>query len=202
MKLMKRIRVFYKKMKPRLPFASREVFYTKGILSDRYPIGDHTYGSPRVISWGEGSSLTIGKYCSIGRNVAIFLGGEHRIDWVSTYPFTWRWEDARHIPGHPATKGDVTIGNDIWIGYAVIILSGVKIGDGAVLGAGSVVVKDVPPYAIVGRNPAQVIKYRFDGETIQKLLKIKWWDRPDPVVHENAKWICSDSIETFIKKFG
>ena len=83
------------------------------------------------------------------------------------------------------TRGDVIIGNDVWIGYGATILSGVSIGDGAAIGACSLVVKDVPPYAIVAGNPAQVIRYRFDEETIHKLLKIRWWDWPDQRVREN-----------------
>jgi acetyltransferase-like isoleucine patch superfamily enzyme len=186
----------------RLFFSSEKVLYTKDLLGEQFAIGDHTYGKPRVISWDEGTTLTIGKYCSIGSNVTIFLGSEHRTDWISTYPFPFLWEDARGIKGHPATKGDVVIGNDVWIGYGTTILSGVEIGDGAAIGAGSVVIKSIPPYAITAGNPTRVIRYRFDEETIERLLKIKWWDWPDHQVRENVKLICSSSIEEFIKEFG
>ena len=202
MKFAKRIRFFRKKIKQKLFSPSEKILYTKDLLGDRYHIGDHTYGKPRVISWGEGTSLKIGKYCSIGRNVSIFLGSEHRIDWVSTYPFPFLWKEARSIPGHPSTKGDVVIGNDVWIGFGVTILSGVTVGDGAAIGACSVVIKDVSPYAIIGGNPAQVIRYRFDEETIQNLLQIKWWNWPDEKVGKNIHLICNNSISTFIKKFG
>jgi len=202
MKLLNQSVLFLKKFRRKLVSSSDRNIYTKDLLGDRYLIGDHTYGKPRVISWGEGTSLTIGKYCSISRNVTIFLGSEHRTDWVSTYPFPAIWEDAKSITGHPSTKGDVIIGNDVWIGYEVTILSGVHIGDGAAIGACSAIAKDVPPYAIVAGNPAQIIRYRFDEETIEKLLKIKWWDWPDEKVKENVHLICSDSIDTFIKKFG
>jgi acetyltransferase-like isoleucine patch superfamily enzyme len=179
-----------------------EILYTKDVLGDRYTIGDHTYGTPRVMSWGEGTSLRIGKYCSIGTNVTIFLGSEHRTDWVSTYPFPFLWKEGSSISGHPSTRGDVVIGNDVWIGFGATILSGVTIGDGAAIGACSVVIRDVPPYAVAAGNPAQVIRHRFGEETIQKLLQIKWWDWPDEKVAENVYLICSDSIGTFIKKFG
>jgi acetyltransferase-like isoleucine patch superfamily enzyme len=202
MTFLDRIRIFRKEVVKKLFSSSSPIIYTKDLLGDRYVIGDHTYGKPRVISWGEGTSLTIGKYCSIGTNVIIFLGSEHRIDWVSTYPFPFLWAEAKSIPGHPSTKGDVVIGNDVWIGFGVTILSGATIGDGAAIGASSVVARDVPPYAIAAGNPAQVIRYRFDEETIRNLLQIKWWNWPDEKVRENIHLICSDSINTFIKKFG
>jgi virginiamycin A acetyltransferase len=90
----------------------------------------------------------------------------------------------------------------VYIGYNVTILSGVAIGDGAAIGACSVVTKDVPPYAVVAGNPARVLRYRFDEEAIENLLKIKWWDWPDEKVKENIHLICSDSIDAFIKRFG
>jgi acetyltransferase-like isoleucine patch superfamily enzyme len=202
MNLVDRIHLFRKKIKQRLFSSTGEIIGTKDLLGTRYQIGDHTYGKPRVIDRGEKASLSIGRYCSISTHVVIFLGSEHRTDWVSTYPFPILWETAKSILGHPYSKGDVVIGNDVWIGYNVTILSGVTIGDGAVIGAGSVVSGDVPPYAIVAGNPAQVIRYRFGKETIQKLLRIKWWDWPDEKVKENVHLICSDSIHSFIKKFG
>lgn len=197
-----RIKRFRKKIKKGFFSSPKKILYTKHLLRDRYEIGDHTYGKPRVISWGEGTLLMIGRYCSIGTNVTIFLGSEHRINWVSTYPFTFLWEEARSIPGHPSTKGDVAIGNDVWIGFGATILSGVTIGEGAAIGACSVVTRDVPPYAIVAGNPVRIVRYRFNEETIQKLLQIRWWDWPDEKVKENIHLICSDSMDVFIKKFG
>ena len=202
MKLKDRIKAFRRKIKRNLFASSERNFYTKDILGDRYSVGDHTYGNPRVISFMGAASLTIGKYCSISRNVIIFLEGEHRTDWISTYPFPILWETARSILGHPYSKGDVAIGSDVWIGYNVTILSGVTIGDGAVIGTGSVVSGKVPPYAIVAGNPAQLIRYRFGEETIQKLLAIKWWNWPDEKVKENVHLICSKSLDEFIRKFG
>lgn len=196
------MRLLQRKIKQRLGSSSIPLIYTKDLLGDRYAIGDYTYGKPRVIARGEGRSLTIGKYCSISTQVLIFLGSEHRTDWVSTYPFPALWREASSIKGHPTSKGDVKIGNDVYIGYHVIILSGVTIGDGAVIGAGSVVTKDVPPYAIVAGNPATVIRYRFDEKTIKKFLEIRWWDWPDEKVKENIHLICDDAVDAFIKKFG
>jgi len=163
-------------------------------------IGKHTYGEPLILHWGENSKLTIGNFCSIADNVKIFLGGNHRIDWVTTYPFNALsdiWDNAKDIVGHPATKGNVIIGNDVWIGYGATILSGVTISDGAVIGAEAVVTKDVSPYAIVVGNPAREIKKRFSDENIKKLLKIKWWDWEDSEISKKIHLLCSGNIDIF-----
>ena len=101
--------------------------------SSQLEMGKYSYGNPIVYSWGEGTTAQIGSYCSISGEVKIILGGEHRTDWVTTYPFSALWpEIAQDVPGHPKSKGNVLIGNDVWIGYGALILSGVTIGDGAV----------------------------------------------------------------------
>lgn len=145
------------------------------LLAPRHPqwsIGRHSYGNLTIHDFGDGK-ITIGDYCSIATEVAILLGGEHRSDWITTYPFTVLWPEAHHINGHPASKGEVTIGNDVWIGYRAIILSGVTIGDGAVIGAGSVVASDIPDYAIAAGNPCKVIRMRFAQEEVSFLKQLK-----------------------------
>jgi acetyltransferase-like isoleucine patch superfamily enzyme len=151
-----------------------------------------TYGKPTVHDWGEGAKLTIGKYCSIASGVHVFLGGNHRTDWITTYPFPdWGIQ----IQDKSTTKGDVVIGNDVWVGMGSVIMSGVTIGDGAVVAAFSVVTKDVPPYAIVAGNPAIIKKRRFSDEKVKKLLKIKWWDWPEEKVRQKMKILLSPNID-------
>jgi acetyltransferase-like isoleucine patch superfamily enzyme len=187
-----------------IKFCSRSLrFYTKDILiGDIYDIGEFTYGRPRVISFTKDTKLKIGKFCSISARVKILLGGDHRTDWVSTYPFpalAEKWPEAKGVTGHPSSKGDVMIGNDVWIGEGAVILSGVTIGDGAVIGGQSVVTRDVEPYTIVAGNPAQPIKKRFDKDTIEKLLTIQWWNWPVEKIRKNIHLICSQRVNEFLE---
>lgn len=153
-----------------------------GIIGNSYiTLGRFSYGFENVSvrQWGEGASLNIGQFCSIADNINIFLGGNHRIDWITTFPFGHIYQEelgGQDIVGHPATKGTVTIGNDVWIGSGSTILSGVNIGDGAVISANATVVKDVQPYQIVAGNPAAPIRKRFSDEIIELLLILRWWD--------------------------
>lgn len=167
----------------------------------RIDVGAHTYGAPRVRWWGENANLAIGKYCSIASGVEIYLGGNHRTDWVSTFPFPWfgrRWPEARGLTGHPSTRGDVVIGNDVWLGAGCVVLSGVRIGDGAVVGCRAVVSRDVPPYAIVAGNPATVVRMRFDEDQAARLLAARWWDWPDAVVRRHVELLMADDIDGFL----
>lgn len=164
-----------------------------------YSIGKFSYGQPTVKKWSKDgkSTLKIGKYCSIGEGVTVLLGGEHKSNWVTTYPFDAYVSEFKDIPIQ-SSKGDVVIGNDVWIGINVLILSGVCIGDGAVIGAGAVVARDVAPYSVVVGNPAKVIRKRFDDETIGKLLKIKWWNWDFQKVKANVPLMMSDRIGEFL----
>lgn len=154
-------------MNPHL-FTKNDPMYKK------YDIGEFTYGAPRIMEYSSNSKLSIGKFCSIAEGVKIFVGGEHKISNISTYPF----REMLNIGSFSTefSKGDVSIGNDVWIGYGATILSGVTIGDGAIIGAGTVVAKNIPPYSIFVGNPGKEIKKRFDEKTIANLLELKWWD--------------------------
>ncbi|MQR99657.1 CatB-related O-acetyltransferase [Gluconobacter aidae] len=162
-------------------------------------IGPHTYGAPTVLEVEE-AGLTIGDYCSIGPGVTIILGN-HRADLVSTYPFrtlSHFWPSAAEGENDHSSKGDVIIGNDVWIGAHATIMSGVTIGDGAVIAAQALVTKSVPPYAIVGGNPAKVIRYRFSETVIARLLALAWWKWPETLVEERSGRLMSDGIEAFL----
>lgn len=173
-----------------MPFKSiRKVYVENSTVT----VGIFTYGHEGIAirQWGEGASLDIGSFCSIAENVQIFLGGNHRTDWVTTFPFghiSQTYLGGKNTIGHPATNGPVLIGNDVWIGHGATIMSGITIGDGAVVAANSTVVKDVLPYSIVGGNPAGFIKFRFSDEIICLLLKLKWWELPI----EDIRNLCAD----------
>lgn len=167
-------------------------------LFPEYSIGRGTYGQPDIRQWGEGAQLQIGAYCSIAAGVTIFLGGEHRMDWVTTYPFSVIWKSARAFTGHPHTKGDVIIGNDVWIGSGAVILSGVTIGDGAVIGCNAVVSRPVGPYEIVAGNPARCVRMRFSDEVVEQLLKIRWWNWPEKKIKAALPHLLSPDMTGFL----
>lgn len=173
-------------------------------------VGSYTYGHEYIeIKFPDAAKLNIGKFCSIGRGVRVFLGGNHRTDWITTYPFNVMHNgefNSGNITGHPSTKGDVNIGNDVWLGENSTIMFGVTIGDGAVIAANSHVVKDVEPYTIVGGNPAKHIKYRFDKGVIDLLMKLQWWNLPDNNIKEIVHDLCAspdeEKIREWLKKFN
>ncbi len=164
-------------------------------------VGEYSYGHPKVRFPETGARLTIGRYCSIADKVEIFLGGNHRTDWVSTYPFDNRpglWTAPPGGERSHVSRGDVSIGNDVWIGSGAAILSGVTIGDGAVIGARAVVTRDVPPYAIVAGNPAKVVRKRFDDARIAALLEVAWWDLPRSEVESLIPLLQSHDIDALV----
>ena len=141
--------------------------------------------------------LIIGNYCSIGSGAVFMMAGNqgHRKDWVSTFPFYFQANIFKSAKNGFEKTGDTIIGNDVWIGSEAMILSGITIGDGAIIAARAVVTKDVPPYAVIGGNPATLINYRFNKEEIKQLLNIKWWNWEEEKVKECMPLICSPNIQ-------
>lgn len=161
-------------------------------------IGAHSYGGLQIIGFGDETSFSIGKYCSFAADVKLLLGGGHRTEWVTTYPFSDIDPDFAHIEGHPASKGDIKIGNDVWFGREAMVMSGVTIGDGAVIAARAVVTKDIPPYAIVAGQPAKILRYRFAPEIIARLQAISWWNWPDDRVKNAVPMMLQPDITAFL----
>lgn len=145
-----------------------------------------------------GDRLVIGRFCAIARGVRFIMNGaNHAMAGFSTYPFQIfgnGWEAVNEDPGASSTRGDTVIGNDVWIGYETLIMPGVRIGDGAVVAARSVVTRDVAPYSMVGGNPASMIRRRFDDATCDELLSIAWWDWPIEKITANLRHIVAADI--------
>jgi hypothetical protein len=165
----------------------------------RFIRGVGTYGVPTVwtFPFEDQTRLIIGNYSAVAGTH--LLGGEHAVDHVASYPLRINMKlEGAGQDGNPAVKGDIVIGSDAWVSFGSYVLSGVTIGDGAVVAAGAVVTKDVPPYAIVGGNPAKVIRHRHTEEQIAALLEIKWWDWPEKEIREAVPYLASEDVDAFI----
>jgi len=172
-------------------------------------IGKYTYGDNNIkVLWEtpDISELTIGKFCSIADNVTVFLGGNHRVDWVTTYPFGLKHTDV--FTNKPLTSRNeinfkrnlnVKIGNDVWIAGGVTIMAGVTIGDGSVIARNSHVVENVKPYSVVGGNPASFYYFRFNQDIIKKLLELKWWDLDDNIINQIIPLLCSNNFDNLFE---
>lgn len=187
-------------------------FLKNVITAPNITVGDYTYYDDPVDPTGFernnvlfnypefGDRLIIGKFCSIASGVRFIMGpANHRISSVTTYPFqvfggVWAKKAPPHLSQLPF-KGNTVVGSDVWIGRESVIMPGVKIGDGAIIAAYSVVARDVPPYAVAGGNPARVIKKRFDDEElIDILLRLRWWDLPGEELSELVPLLCSPDL--------
>lgn len=186
---------------------TRTVFLKNIIQNPQIIVGDYTYyDDPQDVYNFEknvlylfefmGDRLIIGKFCQIATGVRFIMNGSnHAMDGISTYPFKVFGDAWSQASMNVVSKGDTVIGNDVWIGNSVTIMQGVKIGDGAIIGTNSLVTKDVEPYTIVGGNPARVIRKRFDDETVEFLLKLKWWDWNIEKITQHLKAITEGSID-------
>ena len=163
--------------------------------SVRYLMGDSvTQQEWQDGAYGEVDKLIIGKFCSIASGATFMMAGNqgHRVDWISTFPFSPE-EFGEDVQSGFERAGDTIVGNDVWIGSEAMIMPGVKIGDGAVIGARSVITKDVPPYSIVvGHN--HIARQRFDDEYVAMLSEIKWWDWSINHIKQAMKIMCSSDV--------
>lgn len=187
----------------------RRVCFIKNFVnSPNIIVGDYSYyddpvdpeGFERNVLYNyESDRLIIGKFCAIATHVKFIMNGaNHKLDGISTYPFPIfgnGWETAMDKLMELPSRGDTIVGNDVWLGYDSLIMPGVTIGDGAVIAARSVVVKDIPPYTIAGGNPAKPIKQRFSDDAIAKLLAIKWWDWSIDKITRNIHLIMESDID-------
>lgn len=195
----------------------KQIVYLKNVITDpNITVGDFTFyndfvNDPKDFEKNNvlyhypinNDRLTIGKFCSIACGARfLFNSANHSLRSLSTYPFPIFYEEWEHgIRVNKAwdNKGDIAIGNDVWIGYEAVIMAGVTVGDGAIIGARAVVTKDVPPYTIVGGVPAKPIRKRFSDDVIQQLLKLKWWDLPPEEILPMIQDIQSGNIEMLLK---
>ncbi|WP_417458330.1 CatB-related O-acetyltransferase [Kordiimonas sp.] len=197
----------------RFPLAAtnRVVFLKTVVTGPNIQVGDYSYYDDpdeperfqeRNVLYhyeANGDRLEIGRFCAFATGTTFIMNGaNHRMDGPSTFPFPIFGESwGEHIGllmGLP-TRGDTIVGHDVWIGYKAMIMPGVKIGSGAIIAAGSVVTDDVPPYAIVGGNPARVIKMRFDETTIDRLLALEWWFWPVEDITANIPALMAGKVD-------
>ena len=173
--------------------------------------GKYSYGieNIKLLSWQSSERLHIGSFNSISANVTVFLGGGHRLDWLTTYPFghihngVFDQGLVNGFAGHPVSKGDVYVQNDVWIGYGATILSGVTLGNGSCVAAMSVVTKNVAPYAVVAGNPARVIKHRFPPGIVELLLGLEWWNLHDKTINLIIPYLqCPCNAESLSRVFS
>jgi acetyltransferase-like isoleucine patch superfamily enzyme len=162
--------------------------------------GELSYGLPSIISFDKKSKVSVGSYVSIASNVTFLLGANHASGLVTTFPIDRI--DPSKTTADSNERGNIEIGNDVWIGYGATLIGNVRVGDGAIIGAHALVVDDIPPYAVVGGVPAKVIKYRFSSEQIEKLLAIAWWNWNTKTVQERQKDIYSKDMDSFIAKYS
>ncbi len=166
-------------------------------------MGRHSYGKPQV-RWyyGDTASVQIGAFVSIADDVVMTIGGGHPTSWVSTFPFRVVFgQQGAFEDGMPESKGDIVIGNDVWIARGARILSGVRVGDGAVVASYAVVGSDVRPYAIVAGNPAREIRRRFSDEQVERLLRLRWWEWPDDKIRNAILLLSSAAVEEFLQRY-
>ncbi|GAC1376469.1 MAG: CatB-related O-acetyltransferase [Acidimicrobiales bacterium] len=183
------------------PFSQPEAaVWRKLQRAGRITVGRGTYGIPIVKHYThDETKLTVGNYSALAENAIVMLGGQHAMDQVTTYPLRIGF----HMPGAgrdgmPTHTSDTVIGNDVWLAQRSFVRSGLTIGDGAVIAAGSVLTKDVPPYAVMGGNPAKILRFRHTEEQRAALLEIQWWHWPEDEIRRAVPLLAQTDIDSFI----
>lgn len=176
--------------------AAQSDLYEEHLAAGVLTLGRFSYGRPRILRFaGDTAKVRIGSFTSIAPDVEFIPGGIHRVDWISTFPFRYTFDMPGSLKdGHPASRGDIVVGHDVWIATGARILSGVTIGNGAVVGAGALVSSDVRPYAVVAGNPAREQYRRFSDEQIEALERTAWWDWPLNQILEAVDLLCSEEV--------
>lgn len=192
-----------------LPHYNRLCFLNQIVKNPNIIVGDYTYyddfenvdnfeKNVKYLFDFIGDQLIIGKFCMIASDVTFIMNGaNHLQEAVTTYPFAifgLDWSNAMEGKSYP-NKGNTIVGNDVWIGYGATIMPGVRIGDGAIVAAKSVVTKDVEPYAVVGGNPAKIIRKRFSDDKIQRLLDVAWWNWPIEKITQNVQNLTGHTLD-------
>jgi acetyltransferase-like isoleucine patch superfamily enzyme len=169
----------------------------KLINNKNVTVGRYSYGEPNIPNYIPGSKIIVGNFTSIGGDVSILLGGAHHIDYVTTFPFDILW---LHKSQDKHFKTTTKIGNDVWIGHGATILGGVNIGDGAIIGAGTVVSKNVEPYSVIVGSPMKCLRKRFSDDIIEALLRIKWWNWSDEKISKELPLLLNADVKKFVEK--
>lgn len=173
------------------------------VMAEHAPVvaGAYSYSGKVNFIFSDGpraprAQLRIGRFSAIADGLTVLLAGEHNTDWVSTFPFG-EVGLSEPIAGHPKSNGDIVVGNDVWVGMHVTLLSGAVIGDGAVIAAGSYVRGHVPPYSIYGGNPARLLTMRFKPELVERLKRIAWWDWSEERIRKAVPLLCQPDVAAF-----
>ena len=194
----------------------RVVFLRPLITSPTIEVGDYTYYDDpddatafetKAVLYAFGPErLVIGRYCAIAAGVRFLMPGANHADLgPSTYPFGVfgaPWDTTLDLVMGASSPGDTVVGSDVWLGYSALVMPGVRIGHGAVVAAGSVVTRDVPPYAVVGGNPARVIRMRYEPDDVDRLLAAAWWDWPVHLVTRHARTILAGTPQDLLDVSG
>jgi acetyltransferase-like isoleucine patch superfamily enzyme len=181
----------------RLPYHAGGHQFARDIV-----VGRHTYDydTDTFPMFTEGARIIVGAFCSLSPEVRIIGGGEHVTGRASSFPMNARlFDPLKRNSADAVDTGPTVIGNDVWIGLGATVLSGVTVGDGAVIGARAVVSESVPPYAVVVGNPARIVRYRFESDTRNRLLAVRWWDLDDGELRRLEPWFNGD-VEAFVKE--